>query len=470
MSTPSPEAFQSHEPSPSPIPSGPDLEHLDPRGFARLGPVTCAVRPKTPVACARALAAAREAGLRVLVHGGGTQLEAGHPAPIDVVLDTRALDRVIAYEPEDMTVTIGAGLTLRALQERLQAGGQFLPLDPPVDEGATLGGLVAADASGPWRFGYGTLRDMLIGAQLATADGALSRAGGRVVKNVAGYELCKLYTGSWGTLGVLTELTFKVRPLPRSEACLQLAVGSLADAERAAALLLDADLEPVAVEFLPAAVAAQVGLPLNRAYGVFALFAGEAKTTAWQLERAARLVEALGDAQALTDGRRVHQALVAAHRPGSRVALRASVLSSAVARFCGEAEALCAGRRAALRWAAHAGSGVVSLQLQGDDDTVLADLCDQLLALAAQPATAAVTPDQSGRRRRAARFAPTPAERQEAERLGSGNLVVVAAPAELRAKVAPWGRIPPSARLMRALKQTYDPSGVLNPGRFIDGL
>ena len=134
-----------------------------------------------------------------------------------LVFNLETLNRVLEYAPEDMTVTVEAGVTLAALQARLAQHGQWLPIDPPAPGPSSIADIVNSDASGPRRFGYGTIREHLLGIKVAMADGRLIHSGGKVVKNVAGYDLCKLFVGSRGSLGVLVEATFKVRPLPEAE-------------------------------------------------------------------------------------------------------------------------------------------------------------------------------------------------------------------------------------------------------------
>ncbi|MDE0207896.1 MAG: FAD-binding oxidoreductase, partial [Candidatus Tectomicrobia bacterium] len=154
----------------------------------------------------------------VFPRGGGSHLPLGAaPERVDVVLSLERLRRQLAYEPGDMTTTVQAGMPLGELQDVLKAEGQFVALDPPATAATTIGGVIAVNASGPRRLLYGTARDVVLGLGVAGADGTRSKAGGRVVKNVTGYDLTKLYIGSLGTLAVVHELTFKVHPLPPGE-------------------------------------------------------------------------------------------------------------------------------------------------------------------------------------------------------------------------------------------------------------
>ena len=162
----------------------------------------------------------------------------------------RRLGRLLEHEPGDLTVTAEAGMTVARLQTALRARGQWLSLDPPDAERATLGGVVAANASGPRRQLYGTVRDLLIGLTVVTADGALVRGGGKVVKNVAGYDLPKLFVGSHGTLGIIVETTFKLRPLPDEERLVAVGFDRLKDCGAAARALLAGDLIPSTLELV----------------------------------------------------------------------------------------------------------------------------------------------------------------------------------------------------------------------------
>ncbi|HYN88624.1 MAG TPA: FAD-binding oxidoreductase, partial [Ardenticatenaceae bacterium] len=210
------------------------------------------------------LAVAGEQGLAVVPHGAGTRQTLGARPSTDrplVRLDLHRLDRVLAYEPADLTVTAQAGVTLGALQARLAEAGQWLPLDPPLAANASLGGLVAAGESGPHRLRFGTPRDLLIGFRAVLSDGLAFSGGAKVVKNVSGYDLPKLMCGSLGTLAVLTELTFKVQPLPPAAASLVADCPSFEIARDASRALLNSPLRPVACELLPAAAWSRCARP-----------------------------------------------------------------------------------------------------------------------------------------------------------------------------------------------------------------
>jgi glycolate oxidase FAD binding subunit len=172
-------------------------------------------RPESREAVSQVMRWASQTGAAVAPWGGGTRQELGNlPTRLDLVLDVSRCNRVLDFQPEDLTVTVEAGITLEALQQRLAQGGKHLAVEAPLPNRATIGGILATGATGPRRFAYGTPRDWLIGIGVVGADGNESKAGGRVVKNVTGYDLNKLYTGSLGTLGVIVEATFKLSPAP----------------------------------------------------------------------------------------------------------------------------------------------------------------------------------------------------------------------------------------------------------------
>src|SRR5919197_1172126 len=166
---------------------------------------------------AAAMAAASEHGLRIVPRGGGTKLGwGGPPRGLDVLLSLERLNRLVEHSAGDLTLVAEAGTTLGAVQQALAGDRQFLALDAPLSERATLGGIVSTSISGPMRQRYGSVRDQLIGITLARADGKLAKAGGKVVKNVAGYDLMKLLTGAFGTLGVVVRCAFRLYPLPEA--------------------------------------------------------------------------------------------------------------------------------------------------------------------------------------------------------------------------------------------------------------
>jgi glycolate oxidase FAD binding subunit len=209
-------------------------------------------KPKTAEDLAKRLNEAAEAGLAVFPVGGGRAAEMGDPPARDgIELRTTALDRVLEHSQADMVVSVEAGITLEALQAALGKSGQFLPLDPFNSPGHTIGGLLAAGWTGPLRLRYGSPRDFLIGIRVALPDGRLVSAGGRVVKNVSGYDLMKLHFGALGTLGVIVAASFKVFPKPLQDVTVESTHGSLDEAWVAAEQALSMPMAPAAVELFP---------------------------------------------------------------------------------------------------------------------------------------------------------------------------------------------------------------------------
>ncbi len=197
-----------------------------------------------------------------------------------------AVNRVVEHAPEDLTVTVETGITLLALQTELGKRGQWLPVDPPRPEQLSIRELLEENATGPRRFGWGTIRDYLIGLRVVLADGRIIKSGGKVVKNVAGYDLAKLFIGSRGTLGVVVEATFKLRPLPEAEAFAQAHCETLDKAAALIGLTLDSELTPAVLDLHNLSVARA------RASDGFTLvlgFAGTREEVEWQVARSGEL-------------------------------------------------------------------------------------------------------------------------------------------------------------------------------------
>src|SRR5437660_3295739 len=207
------------------------------------------VQPTSLEQVSRVLALAWDAELAVVPRGGGNALELGRPpSRLDLVLDLRRLDRIIEYNSDDLTVTVEAGTTAAALAARVGTRRQLLPLDPAGVARRTLGGLAATNASGPLRARYGTLRDLLLGVRFVQADGVVTWGGAKVVKSVSGYDVPKLMVGALGTLGVLTELTLRLHPLPDSERSWLVPLDRPQAAQDFVARLIDSPLQPSRVE------------------------------------------------------------------------------------------------------------------------------------------------------------------------------------------------------------------------------
>jgi len=399
----------------------------------------CVLFPRSIDEVCTAVCASRDAGLALVPVGKGTHLGIGHPPRrYDAALSTGRLDRIVAHDAADLTVTAEAGVTLGALATALGVARQWLPLDPARSGEMTIGGLIAADRSGPLRFGHGKVRDWLIGVKVVTADGAVIHGGGRVVKNVAGYDLPKLFTGSFGTLGIIVEATFKIRPLPEGEALFLWPAPSLQDALELAMRSLTAPLTPVVLEAVNDAAAESLGLEVSRCVVI-----GCAGAAAHLDEQARRLRELSGGAiQRVRDERvgALRRALSDFSQPENDegVVARVSARPTALAAFLPAVERAAAERRIVAEIAAHAGSGVGWCQLLGAPNAAVLGEFAVWLRTAARECGAWV--------------------------------VFEALPAELRGRVDPWGYSEPALRLMRGVKNALDPAGVFSPGRFVGGI
>jgi FAD/FMN-containing dehydrogenase len=260
----------------------------------------------------------------------------------NLIVHTNRLDRIIEHEPADLIAVAQPGVPLTALNQKLAENGQWLPLDPPDDGRATLGGVVATGLGGAQQFGYGRPRGSVIGMTVVLAGGSIIKAGGRVVKNVAGYDLCKLFTGSYGTLGIITELIFKLRPRPAREVTV-IATGSINDLLAAGRTLVDARLFPVAVELVSSALGKQLDIDSDQTTaGLLVRFAGNDRTVAYQIEQTLVQLESSGvkSSEVLENDSQLWQSLAALpikNRPSSATGLLPSTLASAISSFPAEA-------------------------------------------------------------------------------------------------------------------------------------
>lgn len=209
------------------------------------------VRPETNEQAAELLKYANEHGLKIAIRGGGTKIGLGNPlAALDLVVSTERLNSVLEYSPADLMIGVQAGANLQEIQNQLELNGQFLPIDGPLSTRATIGGTLACNTSGPTRLQYGPSRDWVIGVRFALAEGMLAHGGGRVVKNVAGYDLMKVFIGSLGTLGLILDLNFKLMPLPKASSTLTVAFESAKVAGETALKIIDTGLFPAALTIL----------------------------------------------------------------------------------------------------------------------------------------------------------------------------------------------------------------------------
>ena len=267
---------------------------------------------------------------RVLPSGSATWINAETKSVANLIINTSQLDQIVEHEPADLIAIAQAGVKLSDFNEKLRENGQWLPLDPPDDGRATIGGVVATGLGGAQQFGYGRPRGTVIGMKVVLANGDVIRAGGRVVKNVAGYDLCKLFTGSFGTLGIITEVNFKLRPRPAREATL-IVMGGVPELLASARAILRALLFPVAAEIISPAFANGLDIVTNDPV-LLVRFAGNEKGVAYQLEQARAQIA--GSTDVLIEDEKVWQSIAAAPlRTDYDLSWRASVLPNEVETF-----------------------------------------------------------------------------------------------------------------------------------------
>jgi glycolate oxidase FAD binding subunit len=397
------------------------------------------VRPADAEQIAAALRLCAEHGASVVPWGGGTAMSVGNlPRAVDIVLRTDRLAAVVEHDHQNLTVTAQAGVTLGTLGAALAARNQFLPLEPPHAEAATAGGAVAVNLNGPRRARYGAARDFVIGMRAALPDGTVIRTGGKTVKNVAGYEMGRLFVGSLGTLGIVTEVTVKVSPLPevsRTTACWArrpAALSAVTDQLFASALI------PSAVVLVNPAAGRSLGRDgyglLVRAEGVEAAVARHERDISGWACGAGIEVEVRADDREDAVWRTVRDF----GWKGDAAAVRLSVPP---------------GRAASLLGSLLGDSGSVLPESAG----LVADLGTGTVWLAFDDARTAAQ--------------ALPGLRALVER-GGGTLLAARVPREVKALADVWAPAPPprALEIMRDLKQSFDPHHILNPGRFVAGL
>ena len=398
------------------------------------------VEPSHEEEVAAVLAFADREGLKVLVRGGGTQLGLGFPPTGGhILLQMTGLAEVVEHTPGDLTVTVQAGCRLTALQAALAGARQWLALDPGVPPPATIGGIVATNASGPRRLRYGGVRDQIIGVRIVRPDGTIAKGGGKVVKNVAGYDLPKLITGSLGTLGVITSATFRLYPQPAGSRTVVLTAAAPAPLCDLAMRVLGSPLVPAAMD-VAGPVTPGTGCRLAVCFETVEVAAED------QAQRLLGLAGPLGETAQVLRGEAEAQLWRAAATdvvgPAGATAgaepalvLKASVLPTEVAPWLERLQHLVQETGLTARWRAHAGHGLIRARIAG-------------------PAAALV---------------PAVDELRAAASRCRGGLAVEDGPPAVTRQLDVWGPSP-ALEVMRRLKAQFDPHATLNPGRFVGGL
>ncbi|HEY9630982.1 MAG TPA: FAD-binding oxidoreductase [Coleofasciculaceae cyanobacterium] len=395
----------------------------------------CILYPQTAAELAEAIACAHRQRWRVLLCGSGSKLHWGGLATgIQVVISTARINRLIEHAAGDMTVTAEAGMRFADLQALLGKAGQFLTADPAYAHTATLGGMVAAADTGSLRQRYGGLRDFLIGISLVRTDGERAKAGGRVVKNVAGYDLMKLFTGSYGTLGAISELTFRLYPLPTSSQTVVL-TGEPAAIAQASATLLASGLTPTRLELL--SVGAVKALGRGEGMGLIGRFQGieiSVEKQAAQMLEIGHVLQLSGTSCTDTDSAALWQQwqeLMEQRPPEAPIFCKIGVLPAQAVEALVQLTALAAGATPTIA-TLHASSGLGTLRCQATAQGIL-DL------------------------------------RQVCQAQG-GFLTLLEAPIALKQKLDVWGYPGNALDIMRRIKHQFDSENLFSPGRFVGGL
>ena len=368
-------------------------------------------------------------GLAVAPRGGGTKMHIGDPPrELDLIVSTARLDEIIEYVPGDQVVRVQAGIKLEDLQEHLSGSDQMVAIDPS-EQGATIGGIVAANSSGPRRYKYGTIRDLIIGITVVLSDGTVAKAGSKVVKNVAGYDLSKLFTGSLGTLGIIAQANFRLHPIPEAARTVAVSLQSPQEAQEAAQAIMHSQVEAAAVELHWGDETRLLTVLVESIpTGV------EAKA-----ETASFLLRPFGEVRSLEEEEMEFLGPLRPPELGDdeaaiKIAASPVEIAGVLDSVLGAAER----RGVKTRIVARAASGVTLVGLSGGDTGAQAEFVEEL--------------------------------REIWTRRG-GSVVLQRAPADLKKRVGTWstgGR--DDLGLMRRVKEKFDPRGGLNPGRFIGGI
>ncbi|MBH8565691.1 FAD-binding oxidoreductase [Nostoc sp. CENA67] len=395
------------------------------QAIASTNPPSCIVYPRTTEQLAAVIAVSHRHNWRVLTCGSGSKLTWGGLAKgADVVVSTERINQLIEHAVGDLTVTVEAGMKFSHLQAILAASRQFLALDPTAAESATIGGIVATADTGSLRQRYGSVRDQLLGITFVRADGQIAKAGGRVVKNVAGYDLMKLFTGSYGTLGIISQVTFRVYPLPELSGTVVL-TGTPEAISQAAQTLRGSALTPTQADLLATQLVSS--LDLGQGLGLIARFQSISESVKEQSNRLLEVGEKLGlagviywDENEANLWQRLQQQM---HSPAteSEISCKIGVLPTAAVEILTQTK----------MGLIHIASGLGWLRFE-EQNQVLAmrDRCEQ----------------------------------------NGGFLTVMEARIAVKQQIDVWGYKGNALQLMRGIKEEFDGKSILSPGRFVGGI
>jgi glycolate oxidase FAD binding subunit len=386
---------------------------------------SCVVYPHSQAELAAVITTANSHQWRVLTWGSGSKINWGGLAEnIDIIVSTEHINQLIEHAVGDLTVTVEAGMKFAQIQEILAKSGQTLALDPAAPELATIGGIVATADTGSLRQRYGGVRDQLLGITFIRADGEIAKAGGRVVKNVAGYDLMKLFTGAYGTLGIISQVTFRVYPIPESSGTVIL-TGKSEAISQAVRTLQSSELTPTQVDLLSSKLV--TNLDLGTGIGLITRFQSISESVQEQSKRLLLIGEKLGLQGVIYSGNQeidLWQQLpkqIYDHLTESTITCKIGVLPTAAVEILNYMEV----------GLIHISSGLGLVRLEKEEQILpLRSLCQA----------------------------------------NSGFLSVLSAPVEFKKRFDVWGYNGNALAVMRGIKEQFDGNFILSPGRFVGGI
>jgi len=416
------------------------------------------VSPGTIDEVSKVVAHANQQHLIIIPRGNGTKIGMGGiPKKIDIILSTSRLNRITDSDCENLTLSAEGGITLSEVQQSLAKVGKgyFIPLDPPFTDKATLGGILATNSSGPKRLLYGTARDLIIGTKAVFPNGDIVVSGGKTVKNVSGYDMGKLLIGSYGTLGIICEMTFKLLPLPEKEATLLHSFAELEEADGFVRQVRSSQLIPSSLEILNSIAVQNIKYPLSKPqngnYLVAIGLEGVSESIDRQVSEMNEMGKKYGVLEAVTLDSEKHRAFWIALRDFSQglsenypnfISLKSNLLISKSGEMLGGYEKIARESRIECAFLSHAGNGILhSYILPGKNFRSKIDSFVELIGGLTSEAV-----------------------RNE------GNLVIESSPLLIKKKVDVWGQSRSDYLVVRRLKEQIDPAGILNIGRFVGGI
>lgn len=384
----------------------------------------CIVYPQTQEQLAEVISVAYRNKWRVLPMGNGSKLKWGSLTKVDIVVSTQRLNKIINHAVGDLTLTVEAGVKFADIQATLAKHNQILALNPTTPDLATIGGIIATNDTGSLRQRYGSVRDQLLGVIFVRADGQIAHAGGKVVKNVAGYDLMKLFTGSYGSLSIITEATFRLYPMQSASGTVML-TGSKEAISQAADIIRGSALTPTQAELLSFQLVSNMGL--GKGLGLITRFESIPESIEEQLNQVLQVGEKLGltglvysDTEETNLWQRLPEQI---HLPesGSEITCKIGVLPNAAVEILDRAEL----------GSINISTGLGILRFEDETKVLeMRNLCEQ----------------------------------------NSGFLTVLSAPIEVKQKIDVWGYSGNGLELMRAIKKQFDSENILSPGRFVAGI